>query len=174
MYLEPDERDGYGYLEAVFFAKKHYKEYLIKYESQKNNYAQGLFKEYKILTEKCDRYESYWRILDAWLSRKEDGVSLESYFLNNGINVICVYGGGMLGKHLLEELYGGKVKIAGVIDRKGEALKLRIPVYLPEEKFPESDAIIVTSTYAYREIKEQLEHKGYNNIISLENIVMGY
>lgn len=171
MYLEPDEKDGYGYLEAIPYAKEHYKEYLEKYKSQLKNSDKELLSEYNALSEKCARYEGYWRILDAWLCHKEEGKSLETYFIKQGIKSIAIYGGGMLGKHLLEELKDSNIKVEYIIDRKADALKLGVPVYALEDDLPEVDVIVVTATYVYSEIKKQLEAKGYNSIYSLETII---
>lgn len=171
MYLEPDEKDGYAYLEAIPYAKEHYKEYIEKYQRQLKNSDDGLLKEYNALSEKCARYEGYWRILDAWLSYKEDGLTLEKFFIKQEIKSIAIYGGGMLGKHLLVELKDSSIKVAYVIDRKADALNLSVPVYSPEDILPEVDAVVVTATYAYAEIKKQLEKKCHSNIYSLENIL---
>lgn len=171
MYLEPDEKDGYAYLEAIPYAKEHYKEYIEKYKSQLKNSDKELLSEYNALSEKCARYEGYWRILDAWLCHKEEGKSLETYFIKQGIKSIAIYGGGMLGKHLLEELKDSNIKVEYIIDRKADALKLGVPVYALEDDLPEVDVIVVTATYVYSEIKKQLEAKGYNSIYSLETII---
>ena len=172
MYLEPDEKDGYSYLEAIPYAKEHYQEYIEKYEKQIENVDKGLLNDYKALSERCARYDSYWKILDAWLCHKEAGISLDQYFKVKGITSIAIYGGGMLGKHLLEELNDSDVRVVCVIDKMGDALKLEVPVYLPEDELPETDVIVVTATYAYVEIKQQLYDKGINKVVSLENIVM--
>lgn len=172
MYLEPDEEYGYAYLEAVLYAKKHYKEYISKYEKQIQDSDKTLLKEYRFLSKKCARYESYWRILDTWLRHKEEGISLEKYFTEKKIHSIAIYGGGMLGKHLLEELRDSNIEIAYVLDRKADALHLGIPVYSPEDEVPSVDSIVVAVTYDYVKIKEQLQKKGYDNVISLENIMM--
>lgn len=172
MYLEPDERDGYGYLEAIPYAKENYKKYLQKYRELHNGSKMMESNEYKVLSDKCARYEGYWRILDKWLCNKEDNVWIEDYLISKGIRNIAIYGGGMLGKHLLEELKDGEINVICVIDRKADALQLHVPVYSLDDSIPDTDAIIVTATYAYQMIKEQLQKKGCKNIYSLESIVL--
>ncbi len=169
MHLEPDEKYGYGFLEAIPYAKEHYKEYLEKYEivQKKNSFAE----EIENLLVKNARYESYWRVLDAWMNLKEEGVFLQDYFINRHIHSIAIYGIGMLGKHLLKELENGSIQIAYAIDRRTD-IHLTIPVYNPDDKLPPVDAIIITATYAFSEICSQLKEKGYERIVSLEEIIM--
>ena len=171
MYLEPDEKDGYAYLEAISYAKEHYRDYIEKYKRQLENINDGLLKEYNALSEKCAKYEDFWRILDALLCFKEEGISLESYFVNQGIKTIAIYGGGMLGNHLLEGLKNSGVKVVYIIDRRADSLNMKLPVYSPEDELPKVDAVIVSATFAYKEIKKILNDKGFKVILSLKNIL---
>lgn len=172
MYLEPDEKYGYAYLEAVKYAREHYVEYLDQYKQMVGQDSPALKKEMSFLSAKSSRYESYWRILDAWLYLKEEGILLERYFLERGIRSIAVYGIGMLGKHFLKELENSKIDIKFIIDRRAEALHSGLKTYLPDMDFPATDAIVVTATYDFLNIKQQLEMRGYQNVISLAEVVM--
>lgn len=171
MYLEPDEEYSYQYLEAVTYAKEHYESYCQKYESQSLQTGNDS-DEIEALLKRCAKYESYWRILEAWICLKERQVSLATYFLDKGISSIAIYGIGMLGKHLLVELQEeDEIQVAYAIDQKSDGIHVGIKVYSPDEDFPEVDAIVVSATFAYGEIKRYLETKGHKNIISLEEIV---
>lgn len=169
MHLEPDEKYGYGFLEAVPYAKEHYREYLDKYENKPGN--NSFAEEVENLLVKNARYESYWRVLDAWMNLKEEGISLADYFLSHQIHSIAVYGMGMLGKHLLKELEGKAVRISYVVDRKSE-IQSSFVSYTPDEKWPEVEAVVVTATYAFSEISKQIKEKGFKRVISLEEIIM--
>lgn len=172
MYLEPDMKYEYGYLEAVQYAKRNYASYLDKYKAAVLGNDCGSAKEEEFWAAKCAKYESYWRVLDAWLYLKEEGILLEQYFINRNIRSIAVYGVGILGRHLLRELENGSVKAAFAIDRKADALHTGIKVYSPEDDFPEADMIVVTAAYAFSEIQAQLTERGYTNVVSLEEIIM--
>lgn len=172
MYLEPDQKYGEKYLDAVRYARKNYEVYLNKYKLPALKGGKQLVKEVELLAAKSAKYESYWRILDAWLCMKEDHVSLEEYFINRNIYSIAIYGVGILGKHLIKELKNGKIQVMYGIDRKADALQMEIVVYPPNAEFFEVDLIVVTVTYAYEDIKKQLEARGYKNVISLEQIIM--
>lgn len=170
MYLEPDEENRYGYLEAVLYARNHYDIYLDEFQNK--GVHENFKSEIESLSFLVTRYESYWRTLDAWLRLKETGVKLESYFTANNMHSIAIYGMGMLGKHLYNELSHSSIEIKYAIDRKAEAIQMDIRVYDPEDSFPQVDAIVVTAAYSYSYIRKKLVERGYRNIISLEHIIM--
>lgn len=172
MHLEPDERFQYGFLEAIPYAKRHYKEYLVKYERDSDlRTDEELLKEIEMWSDRSARYESYWRIFDAWLRLKEEQCSLEQYFIKHNFNSIAIYGLGMMGRHLLKELENGKVQIKYALDSKADHISADIKVYFPEEALEEVDAIVVTVTYDYLDIKRRLQERGFKNIILLQEII---
>ncbi len=171
MYLEPDKKNKYAFLEGVVYARKHYVDYLEKYRTVsrvQDNKDKKEAKEYKELSR---RYRSYWVILNDWLTLKELGVELKDYFLERGVHSVAIYGIGLLGKHLYFELKDSEIEIKGIIDRETGFNRKRIALYQPEEDLPEVDMIIVTVTYAYHEISGQLKKRGIRNVISLEEII---
>ena len=173
MYLEPDKKYEYGYLEAILYAKEHYKEYMTKYKKDTEKENQFLKRELEIITEKTMRYQGYWGIMDAWLTLKENDISIIDFFRINHIKSINIYGIGMLGQHLIKELENQDIEIVGLIDRNAQraAKLIGAGVYLPEDQLPESDMIVVTVDYAYEDIRRQLHEKGYRNIISLRQVI---
>lgn len=171
MYLEPDHKYAYDYLEAVKYAKRNYAKYIDKYKGKNKRKRSGLEKELEFWSSKSARYEGYWRILDAWLYLKEEQMSLEEYFIERNVHTIAVYGMGILGRHLRKELESSSICIKYIIDRKADALLSDAKVYAPDDDFPEADMIVVTATYAYMEIRKQLEKRGYKNVVSLDEII---
>lgn len=172
MYLEPDEKHGYAYLEAVRYAREHYGEYLDEFTKAPSEQVLALRNEIRMCEGLSSRYESYWRLLDGWLSLKEEGVSLARYFLDRGIRRIAVYGAGMLGKHLLKELEDTEVRVEYVIDQRARGINVGVRAYLPDERCPETEAVVVTATYDYQNIRRELVERGRENIVSLEEIVL--
>lgn len=177
MYLEPDEKYKDEYLKAFLYAENHY---LLETDNNKlidknepNNVADHK-KTITILEEKNARYESYWRVLHKWLLLKEDGKNLSSYLVCKGYKTIAVYGLGMLGRHLLKELFNTKIDIVYGIDKSANSLKFDIPIYFPDDVLPEIDVVVVTVVYDYHEIVAQLKRKGINNILCLEEMLDEY
>lgn len=170
MHLEPDERDGVAYLEAVSYAKRHYMECLTETEKTEKMFYQKYREEIERHKRKIKRYESYWRIMDKWLTWKEKGQTAADVLRAKGITKIAIYGVGMLSRHFIYDLSGSDIEIVCGIDKNGVKEEMGFPVIGTEEDIPESDAIIVTPVYDFLSIKQQLGEKGYKNIISIESL----
>ena len=165
MYLEPDAKDGYAYLEAVKYALEHYQdeksEFLL-------NTSQRAVAESAKLTE---RYRCYWIVLHQWMLLRENSVSIGEYLYQKGIHKVAIYGMGMLGLHLVKELENSPVEIHCGIDRAAEELHQTFPLVTPGEPIGEVDAIIVTPVYAFDEIYTTLQTKYHSKILSLMELI---
>lgn len=170
MYLEPDEKYRHEYLSAISFARVQYKNYIEKYKKKQTEST--VWYEYNCLQNINRRYLGYWKILDRWLSLKEEGISLTTCLEKRKIHTIAVYGMGMLGKHLSKELEHSSVKIKYGIDKKAVKIQLGYPILTIEEEMPEVDAVIVTVIYEFRKIADMLKKKGFDNVLSLEDIIL--
>lgn len=162
MYLEPDEKYGYRYLEAVKNALETYKDADIENKS-------GMTKPKNQNT--IERYRSYWTIMDKWLSIKEENKGLDLYFQKNNMQNIAIYGMGMLAKHFIKELENTQINIVFGIDRFIDKKSDNIPVYSIEDELPKADTIIVTETYDFDNIYNKLSDKGIDKIISLDEVI---
>lgn len=165
MHLEPDKKYGYEYLQAVKEALHEYKDVNIKLNNKQNN---------EINDEKfiIKRYESYWIALNQWLILKEKNIKLSDYLKKQGINKVSIYGIGMLGKHLLNELRDSDVSVEYGIDVNAHNITIEIPLYdINKEEYIDIDAIIVTITYDFDNIYKILKNKTNAKIISLMKIL---
>ena len=164
MYLEPDERYGTSYLEAVSNALSSY--------SKTTLFAPQTFLKEKILKRKLDRYKDYWQLFDMWLFLKERNIFPTKYLVDKGVKTVAVYGMGMVAQHLLTELEQQNFCISCIIDRK-EGLRYKtVPVVTLEDAiFYDCDAVIVTVEYDYDEIKKMLKNRTNFHIFSLYAIV---
>ncbi len=165
MYLEPDEKNGYAYLEAVRDAQK------IDYEK----YTE-ILKEGKMPLNNSDflveKYKSYWKILNRWLSLKEQNRSIAQHLMERGIGTVGIYGFGELGNHLVNELADADVEIVFGLDRKAESMHKTFPVYLPNAKYPKADVVIVTLVgYEYEKVKQLIQENTDSEVISLEQLI---
>lgn len=164
MYLEPDAKDGYAYLDSVKWSLEHYREEKLEL----------FFSPSQITAESeklVERYQCYWRVLHQWMLLKENGVSIGEYLYQKRIRKVAVYGMGMLGLHLVKELEGGPVKILCGIDRAAEALHQVFPIVMPGEPIGEVDAVIITPVYAFDEIYTTLREQYRGKILSLMELV---
>ncbi len=171
MHLEPDEKYGTSFLEAVWYAKEHYHKYLIGVSQIEEDYYEERKKQLKDIKMQLFRYESFWRIMDKWLSLKEKNQSISTILEEKNIHTVAIYGAGMLGKHLINELMHSCVEIKCVIDRNNIQEEFDTPILNISEQIPQVEAIIVTPSYDFKNIKMILENKGLSNIICIEELL---
>lgn len=169
MYLEPDEKHEYKYLEAIRNAKGAADRFVIPKESGSGK-SHELMKHYE---KKLEQYRSYWTILDKWLLLKEKDCSLVEYLRKMDWKDIAIYGIGMIGHHLISEVQDSSIHILYGIDGKGDAIKIGFPVYTIEDELPKADVIIVTVEHEYKTIREILKNKTECRIVSIASVIEG-
>lgn len=172
MYLEPDTKNGYSYLEAVKGARKQYTEYIEYFKANNERLNLALKQELDVFRRKTFQYEKYWKVFEVWMKVREQGKKIEDYLILKNIKIIGIYGVGMMGNHLIAELWEGKVEIAYAIDQRTEFIDVPIKVYRPDEMIPTVDAIVITVLFDTEEIKEKIEKKLNCKFILLEQIIM--
>ena len=96
---------------------------------------------------------------------------MESILEERHIKTVAVYGLGALGRHVVTQLKGSRVKVAYVIDQAVKGHWQDVEVMPLKEHISDVDAIIVTSIFFVDEIREKLSLKVSCPIISLENIL---
>ncbi len=166
MYLEPDEEEKFGYLEAISYAEAHYKQEMYKYANSKNEQNEIL-----ILEKQNERLKAERKTLNKWLMLKQKNIEIDKYLSGKGYRNIAIYGYGILGKLLFSELQKSAVNILCVIDMNADGLNLDIPVKRPFDELDNYDLIIVSNIHIYQDIANELS-KGYKGkIISLEQII---
>ena len=78
-----------------------------------------------------------------------------------------------LGERLYDELKDTKTEVKYAIDQNAESIYADIDVYLPDDKLPEVDVIVVTATYYYNSILNNIKDKVYCPIVSLDDVIAG-
>lgn len=166
MYLEPDEVNAYGYLEAVRKVVTECKENVPVKEKAiiKRSNENSLEKRYNILK----RHDA---LLNHWLYIKEKNVDFSDYFKKYNYNTIAIYGMGKLGKHLYNELNHGEIQVSFGIDQNSEYCDCEIKVYTLNQQMPEVDAVVITIIDQYAEIGRLLSGKLNCSMITIEEIL---
>ncbi len=119
-------------------------------------------------------YEAYYRIFYNWLKLKNEGKTLQSFFDDNYIKTLAIYGMGELGRQLYKELQVLNVNILYAIDKNAANIEEidGLKIVTPDEKLEKVDAVLVTPVHFYYEIEKMLDEKGISNVISLEDVVV--
>ena len=121
--------------------------------------------------EKVDKFKGYYNMLNQWLILKQEGKCLSEYFKANGYQTIAIYGMGEMGNRLYEELKKSDIEIKYAVDKNAASTYSELDVIEPEDDFAPVDVIVVTATFAFEEIEEELSERVDFPIISLEDVV---
>ena len=164
MYLEPDERYGMAFLEALKAVRDEAVADAsgtlssVSAESSEAGLVQmtALAAENASLQAKCDRYRGYWLTMDLWIGLMETDGSIAAWLRGQGVGSVVIYGLGMLGKHLCYQLQQDGFPVRYAIDQQTELGHGGIPVYAIDDALPPVDAILVTVLYDYPRIRTAL------------------
>lgn len=121
--------------------------------------------------DKLKKMGEFYNLLIQWLSIRQEGKSLVSYFEQNGYKKIAIYGMKELGERLYDELKDSEIEVKYIIDKNADAIYADVDVVTPDDQLEEVDAITVTAIHYFDEIEEMLEQKVDCPVISLEDIV---
>lgn len=118
-----------------------------------------------------DKYQVYFYDLIRWINIKNSGKMLDDYLEKENYHTVAIYGFGEVGKCLFNELKNSKVKVKYAIDQNAIHINEEIQVLNFSEHWEEVDAIIVTPTSFFENIKIQISAKCPYNVISLNSIL---
>lgn len=166
MYLEPDEKFKYEYLYAIKKAK------FQKCKEVEKIVCDDFCNENVQMQQFYEKEKHFRIILDKWLKMKEKGQKLSDIFEPFRGKRIAIYGYGILGRHLLEELRNTEYVPDFIID-KADRNVVGITIYKPTDNWPEIDVIIVSATFDYGTIYRMLKKKNPDwEIVSLEHLLI--
>ena len=120
---------------------------------------------------KVDKFKSYYNMLNQWLLLKQEGKTLEEYFVNNGYKNIAIYGMGEMGSRLYDELKNSNIKVKYAVDENAEGIYSEIEVFGKKEEYPDVDVIIVTAIFEFDSIEKELQKKIKFPVIALDDVV---
>lgn len=131
------------------------------------------------LTASIKRLDTNFRMANRWLHLRQNKKTLASFFEDNLIESVAIYGMGALGERLYEELRDSEIVVPYAIDRNAKFIKQssrnkieELEILAPNhETFPDVETIVVTPVQDYWLIVEMLEIKTDATILSLEDII---
>lgn len=124
------------------------------------------------LAQKLQKQEVFYSLLTKWLELNVEKIDMTHYFVKENLKNIVIYGYAELGKILSKTLMHANLNIMYILDKKEIREKNKAIQFLkPTCLYEQPDIVIVTAISAYEEIKNELLELGYNNVLSLSEIV---
>lgn len=163
MYLEPDQKRGYTFLQATKNAIENYSN--MEVGDATDNELLVIYKH------KVNQYKMYWRLMDSWMLKKEKGISLANILKRKGYHTIAIYGAGILGQHLFADLNGTDIIIEYYLDIRKKGTQNGVNIIEPSSKIDKVDAIVISVIYEYELIKNELIKQTDVPVISLSDLV---
>lgn len=129
-------------------------------------------KEEFILQKKVNKYREYYAMINQWLMLKQEGVTLEKYFIDNHYKTVAIYGMGELGTRFYNELKdSAKVEVKYAVDKNVAGTYSELPVRKLEKPLDDIDVIVVTAVFDFDEIEKLLKKVTTAEIISLDDVI---
>ena len=117
--------------------------------------------ELRRITSQMQRYQQMYQVAQQWLDLVARHQTIEEVLRKRKCRRIAVYGYTPFARGLISMLRGSHVKVAYVIDRKGQALEAAagMPVAAPSQAAQPVDLVIVTALQGDAASKEMLAEK---------------
>lgn len=119
----------------------------------------------------AEKNRTQFFVLLQWLKLRQTGRSISNYLLERGYKKVAIYGMSYTGERVLFELKHAGIEVAYGIDKRAGGVASEINILLPDDKLPLVDAVIVSETFFFEEIKPMLSKKLSCPVISLEEVV---
>ncbi len=174
MYLEPDTKDGYAYLEAVRDVTKLSEDELqdfVKASGLIDHVNKGLRYQEGFLAEHKEKKK--YILMRDWLKAKLHDEAIKKYLQKHSYKKVAIYGFGVYGHMLYQELMADGINVPFAIDRKLCASPQRetIPILGVDKQLPPCDLIIISTVSDNVEIYEQLLKITSDEVISMEELL---
>lgn len=118
-----------------------------------------------------DKHLELFELMSKWVSIKQEGKNLSSYFEKKGYRRIAIYGMNYVGKALVNELTDSGIDIVFCVDQNKVSASTKVKTNLMSDKWEEVDAIVVTPVTFYDEIKDKLTEKVDCDIVAIDDIL---
>ena len=99
-------------------------------------------------------------ILTQWLMLARKGMRMSRVLEEKQIKNIAIYGCGILGRQLYEELADSSIEVRYFIDKNKNMKVQYLKTYAPDEAFPQVDAIVIATSNEYTAICHVLRKNG--------------
>lgn len=163
MHLEPDKENEYDYLKSVTSAKENTIKYVDDFLTDNNEPEQEEIEEQS-------KDSEYLDLMDKWMICKENSKPITSWLNKYKIDKVAIYGIGVFGRHLINEIDESEIELLYAIDRN-ITTHGNVQVFSPDNLPNERTTLIVTSPYYFADIYKDMKSKGFKQIISIKQLI---
>ena len=118
-----------------------------------------------------DKYLQLYHCMNEWVKRKQEKKNIASLLKELGYKSIAIYGVGIVGERLMNELEDSDIDIAYLIDKNPNKIFSTLEIVSPKDALKKVDAIIITPIYYFDEIEEMLSSKIDCPIVALDDLI---
>lgn len=118
-----------------------------------------------------EKFREMFFVLNKMTVCREAGCPIGKKLQSEGIQRVCIYGDGYIGKRLAGELKAWNIEIAFFMDRNAQYLTEEIPVYQLEEAPIEVDAVIISLVQHYDSVRNELRKKYKTQIYTVQEVL---
>lgn len=118
-----------------------------------------------------EKNREQYLLLNQWLKLRQSGKSICNYLSEKGYKTVAIYGMGINGKRVVQELKDSGIEAFYGIDKKASSIVSEINVLAADADLPETDAIVVSEPIYIEEITKLLKIKVHCPIVSLEEAI---
>ena len=134
----------------------------------------GANEELIIREKTLQKYKQFYGLFARWISLYQKKIYIDSWLHENNVKNISVYGYGVIGKLVVNEIITNckNINIVEILDLRNVQCDIDgINIVMPEEGKINVDLMIVTALYDYKDIEKELKNMGYLNVISIQTIL---
>lgn len=119
------------------------------------------------------KVREHLRILNCWFMNYQKGNRIGKYLSERGYRKVAIYGLGMLGERLYQELLDSEIEVAYGMDRRIFSGFAGLEIVQSPDMSKEVDAVIITAVTDFTYIAADLAEKLSCPLISLEDVIWG-
>ena len=131
----------------------------------------GFFRKNLRRTKELCNKKKKLELLERWIGLKERGLHISNYFLQRGVQTIAIYGCGIIGEFVNQELKK-ELNVKYFIDRNADRMQKQIPIYTLQDSLPEVDGIMITLVEGVEKAEEEIRNKMRTQIFILKDCVI--
>lgn len=151
-----------------------YKDFLSKIEEHYYSIKEITNKDVREMTISHKRLALAFPLAIRWLEIRQKGHCLSEYFRQNNVQSIAVYGMGVIGCRLCDELENSDIQVKYLIDRNPNGMDKIFRFALLDKEKLDVDSIVVTVVSSEEQIINEIKGYGYKNVIGLSEILNSF